>query len=73
MSKRNKLVDSVQVGNEYGKLTVKAIGKTDRHGLTVICECNCGHVKCKKETVKRANNVLKGLTKTCGARLPSRW
>ena len=67
MGKRSKLIDLVQVGQEYGKLTVKAIGTTDRHGLTLVCTCNCGHEKCKKETVKRANNVLKGLTQTCGA------
>jgi hypothetical protein len=68
MSKRSRLIDVVQVGDEYGKLIVIAIGKSDRHGLTIVCECRCGHAKCKKITVKRASNVVKGLTKTCGAK-----
>ena len=50
------------IGQVFGRLTVLAREPNDRFGKTRWrCQCTCG-----KETVTRANTLLKGETRSCG-------
>ena len=51
-------------GNQYGRLTVierHHMDKQDKSGTHWLCKCDCGEM-----TVVRADNLRRGLTRSCG-------
>jgi len=64
VGKRNKLIDTVQVGNQYGSLTVVSLGREQRGKRirpVAWCRCSCGF-----EKAVRIDHLAVGAITGCG-------
>ncbi len=62
-----------KIGRKFGKLTVLSMApsfvRKDRNGTFSMCKCAC---ECGSHTIVRLNNLVSGITKSCGCLVKER-